>query len=406
MKKRLTALILSLVLLMLFAGCGSAADDPGTADKTIEEVTSKSETAPHTRPDGGKYRLVLMDYDEYLPASRQLYYILTGLEELGWIGEGTIPFTHEDIDSKPMWTRDMYEALRDADLGPYMEFADDGFFYLGYDDENELRGKLTERAGKDIDMILSFGTYAGKFVSDLNLPIPLIDYSATDPVASGIIESAENGSGKPNVWAQVEPSLPLRQLRYYYSVKPFKKLGIIVHADEIISGVPDVEASSKEIGFELVKYFIEEQPRETEEELNAYYRLVEKKINQMAGEGIDAFFLPVDLINDTERLPWLLQPLYDKKIPVYLMDDVLAVKSGGLMLICANDVQNVGRFVAEAAAKVLNGAEAGSLPCVYTSAPSIYVNYDVAQKIDYPLSLEFLAVCDEIFSTAGAGYEG
>ena len=71
---------------------------------------------------------------------------------------------------------------------------------------------------------------------------------------------------------------------------------------------------------------------------------------------------------------------------------------GVLMLICASDIENVGRFVADAVSKILNGAEAGSLPCIYTSAPSIYLNYDVAKKINYPLTFEFLSVCDTIYT--------
>ena len=81
------------------------------------------------------------------------------------------------------------------------------------------------------------------------------------------------------------------------------------------------------------------------------------------------------------------------------MDDVSFVEAGALMLISANDMENVGRFVADAIARTLNGEEAGSLPCVYTSAPSIYVNYDIAREIRYPLPFEFLAACDQIFTT-------
>lgn len=117
----------------------------------------------------------------------------------------------------------------------------------------------------------------------------------------------------------------------------------------------------------------------------------------MADQGIDAFYLTVDLINDLSRLRELLKPLYDKGIPVYLMDDIEAVRNGGMMLISANDMINVGRFIAEAIAKTLNGAEAGSLPCVYSSAPGIYVNFSVAKAIDYPLNFEFLSICDSIF---------
>ena len=68
------------------------------------------------------------------------------------------------------------------------------------------------------------------------------------------------------------------------------------------------------------------------------------------------------------------------------------------MLISANDTENVGRFIADAMAKILNGAEAGSLPCIYSSAPGIYLNYAVAREIEYPMNFEFLSICDRIFT--------
>ena len=292
----------------------------------------------------------------------------------------------------------MVDMLTKTDLGPYLSFADQAFFYLGYDDADLIADTLTSRAGKDIDLIITFGTSAGVFVSRLNLPVPMFDFSATDPVASGIIASATEGSGNPMVWAQVEPLPVFRQLKYYYSMCPFRKLGVIVYGDETISGVPDIVYAAENLGFTLCKDNIEEQPRETDEQLDAYYRLVAERISKMASQGINAFYLTVDLINDLTRLKDMLKPFYDRNIPVYLMDDVEAVRNGGLMLISANDAENVGRFIAEVIAKTLNGAEAGSLPCVYSSAPGIYLNYDVAREIDYPLDFEFLTICDRIFT--------
>ena len=370
---------------------------------SAEELTE--ETAPHGKSDGSPFRIAYVDYDEYLPASRQLYYILAGLEENGWIREGSLPFTIDSVNEGSMSTKEMYDVLLKADLGPYIEFADDAFFYLGYEDAEDIANVLTERAGKDIDLVLTFGTSAGVFVKGLDLPVPMIDFSATDPVASGIIESTDADSGNPNVWAQVEPSLPLRQLKYYYSILPFHNLGVIIYGDETISGVPDIEASSKELGFNLIKYNIEEQQRETPEELDRYYGLVEDSILKILDEGIDAFFLTVDLINDPERLKSLLDHFYERGIPVYLMDDVEAVKNGALMLISANDLVNVGRFVADAVIRVFDGAEAGKLPCVYTSAPSIYLNYDSAIRIHYPLEFSLLAACEEIFTGGSSNNE-
>ncbi|MCR4641493.1 MAG: hypothetical protein K5697_05625, partial [Lachnospiraceae bacterium] len=238
----------------------------------------------------------------------------------------------------------------------------------------------------------------GQFVKGLELPIPMVDYGATDPVASGIIDSATEGSGNPNIWAQVESSVPLRQMKYYYSVKPFKKLGMIIYGDEIISGVPDIMKAAREVGFSVVKYNIPEQPRETEEELEAYYKMVKQRFEYMAMDDIDAFFFTLDLVNDPDKLPEMFEPLYEKNIPIYCLDDKNNVYNGALMIIAAFDEENVGRFVADAVTKILSGEEAGSLPCVYTSAPYICLNYDVARKIDYPLSFEFLAACDEIYT--------
>ena len=393
-KKRICAAVL--LTAVFLTACG--VNETAAVEEYLEEETANGAAAPHTKENGEKYRFAYVDYDEYMPASRQFGYILQGLEEYGWIREGSLPFTQDDIDREELSTKQMYEMLEVADLGDYIEFAKDGCYYLGYDDEKKVAKDLKERAGKDIDLVITFGTTPGLFVSGLDLPVPMTDFSATDPVASGIIDSATEGSGKPNVWAQVEPAVPQRQLKYYYSLKPFRRLGMIVYGDEVVSGVPDVKEAAKEIGFELVKYNIDLQPRETEEELDAYYKMVKKQFEQMAEEDIDAFLLPPDLVNHQERLPEMLEPLYRRKIPVYCMDDVATVYNGATMIISATDFENVGRFVADAITKILSGAEAGSLPCIYTSAPYICVNLDVVRRIDYPQDFEFLAICDEIYS--------
>lgn len=405
-------LVLSVLMLLLvcmgtvLVGCqkekSDTAEQNAQTTATVLLSEAKTQQAPHTKEDGTKYRIAYLDYDEYLPASRQFYYILAGLEELGWIQTDSLPFTAEEIDAQNLSTRNMYEALLKADLGPYLEFAPDGFFYLAYDDQREVARTLKKRAGADIDLIITFGTSAGIFTKELGLPIPMFDFCATDPVASGIIASATDGSGNPYVWAQVEPVFLYRQLKYYHSLQNFKSLGVIIYGDETISGVPDIMNASRDFGFQLVKYNIEEQPRETPGELERYYRLVQKQIEKMAQEDIDAFFLTIDLINDPDRMEALLQPLYEKNLPIYLMDDVEGVRHGCLMLIAANDLMNVGRFIADAVSQTLNGAEAGSLPCVYSSAPSIYLNYDVAVRTHYPLKFEFLVACDEIFTKGGA----
>lgn len=375
-------------------------------DEEYDTFVSKDQDifdySPHTKADGSKYSFAYVDYDEYMPASSQFYYILVGLEERGWIKKDSLPFTIEEIEQHEMSTKMMYSALEKADLGDYIKVCPGGFHYLYNEKEEDIAADLKSKAGSEIDMVITFGTSAGILVKDMNLPIPMVDFSATDPVASGIIASSTEGSGNPNVWAQVEPSLPLRQLKYYYSVSPFKKLGVIVHGDEISAGIPDVELCSELIGFELVKDVYPVQPRETEEDIKAYNAMLMERFEAMADSGIDAFLLAGDVISDSSLLMTFFEPLYSRKIPVYMIDDASYVKKGATMLISAYDNKNVGRFVADTIVKIFKGNEAGKLPCIYTSSPSIYYNYDIGKMIDYPSRFEFLAVCDEIY-TGGSG---
>ena len=247
--KNLLSLLLGMMLMVSFLMPSALA----TGEEAPAAAEAEIGTAPHTRPDGGKYRIAFVDYDEYLIASRQFYYILKGLEELGWFYPGRLPFTLEEIDSRGLTTENMVTMLAKTDLGPYLSFDDQAFFYLSYDDPDRVAEELTSRAGKGIDLIITFGTSAGVFVSKLNLSVPMFDFSATDPVASGIIASEDGDSGNPMVWAQVEPSPVFRQLKYYYSMRPFRKLGVIVYGDETISGVPDIEYASENLGFTLCK---------------------------------------------------------------------------------------------------------------------------------------------------------
>ena len=397
MKKRVVALILCLILIgsLALAGCTKETNDV-LSNSVMSEEEQGLPTSPKTKEDGSKYRIAYVDYDEYLPASQQLFYILSGLKDMGWIICEKFPFTAESAS-----TKEMIYALSEMDLGPYLEFDKNAFYYLGYDKEENVKKGLIQHteADKDIDLVITFGTSAGVLVKNLDLSVPMVDFSATDPVASGIIDSSTEGSGRDNVWAQVEPSMPLRQLKYYHDIKSFQKLGVVIYGDETISGVPDIQKASEEVGFDLVKINMEETKRETKSQLNTYYKKVADNFHALVEQNIDAFFLTVDVINDMERLEPLLNIFYEQNIPVYVMDDTNTVNNGALLIISTYDFENVGYFIANAVAKILNGAVAGDLPCIYISSPYICLNYDVAMKINYPLNFELLASCDEIFTT-------
>ncbi len=95
--KSTLALLLCVLLMVSFLMPSALAD----GQEALSAAEAEIGITPHTRPDGGPYRAAYVDYDEYLVASRQFYYILKGLEELGWIYPGRLPFSAEDRTSTP-----------------------------------------------------------------------------------------------------------------------------------------------------------------------------------------------------------------------------------------------------------------------------------------------------------------
>ncbi|MBP3868709.1 MAG: hypothetical protein J6D38_06300, partial [Solobacterium sp.] len=128
------------------------------AEGTESEVPG-DDTAPNMKAGEPKKRFCVVSYDEYIPFSRQLYYILTGLEENGWIKEGSIPFSESDIEH--LYIDEMYQKLENTDLGPYIEFAPGACYYLAYEEEEAIAEDIRNRANSgDIDLIITTGTSA------------------------------------------------------------------------------------------------------------------------------------------------------------------------------------------------------------------------------------------------------
>lgn len=390
MKKNKAFLLVFILLLFLctffLQGCGRE------NEKQSEETQEQRKLLPVSRDDGKPFQVAYIDYDQYQPSTRQLYYIIEALQKNGWISETEFSFNEKTEDAM-----EIIKELELSDIGPYLSFRSEDSFYIAYEDLEMVKETLIRDVKNgNIDMIISSGTNAGLFVQELDLSVPMLNVGSTDPVSSGLIESTEN-SGNPYIWAQVEPSVPLRQLKYYHNLIPFEKLGVVIYGDEIISAVADQERAAEEEGFQLVKYHIPEMERETAQGQEQYYKMLSEYYHKLVEEDqVDGYFLTIDVINELDKVGEYLEIFYENEIPVFLMDDENVLEKGGLMLIAAYDYENVGKFVAETMAKTFRGAEVGDLPCVYRSAPYICLNMDVARRIQYKPTFEFLLSCDRI----------
>lgn len=345
---------------------------------------------PVRRGDGRKFKMACVDIDPYPETFRMVYYVVESLKADGWISYDGLPFD-PDTDSD---TKKMLDWLADNAVSEYMEFDRDVHYYTSVSSETEiyesLRAHIEEK--KDIDLILTLGTSPSAMVREFGFDIPLLMYAVSDPVGSGLVESAEH-SGNKNYWAHVDSSAYSRQMQYYYNTFKFRNIGS-VYGDEIVSGMPEYRRTARENGFEITEYRLERESMDEDRyyaELSAVY---EKMIHE---DGVDAYILHTNVIPDAEQARELMQVFFDAGIPVFAQVGSAYVAEGAaLMIVDPRDAAGIAPFVSNIIGSVFNGSDPGDLEQVYVSSPYLMLNLDVAEKIKYRPSFEMLIACEKI----------
>lgn len=397
---RLLMLLLCAALLLPLCACQSGGAEGGEASVgvTVGQTGGEGDIPPALQPDGGKLRIGLLDINEYEPASIYLYYVLQGLKNEGWIEFDSLPFTETSMDVVAM-----VQALSEMDLGPYVEFVGDAAYYSEYQSEEEivqsLRAHIDSEEG--LDIILAMGTDPGLFMQrHSDLDINVLVCMATDPVASGIIDSTED-RGDPQVWAQVEPLPYYRQIKFYHNIIEFANIGM-VYTDPVVVALSDYQRGAEELGVELTGVLVPEQGSMSNE---AYADLLRSTYEDLIARGVDAYMLNADLVTSDMDLASLIEPFLAAGIPVFVQDGENYVRDGALLLVASTDNQGVGQFVAETIARVATGTQPGDIPCEYVSSPYMSLNLDTAKRIGFRPGFEILLSCETIYSSAAEGGE-
>lgn len=357
----------------------------------VSSQANAADSTPRARADGSKWRIAYCESESFITYSQTLTAIVKGLQETGWI---TVLPDFEDIassnDSRLIW-----KWLAAHNISPYLEFVDDAFYNLRDPEIN--KAELIKRLNnpRDINLMLAMGGSAGVFLSNAELKGNIFVFAASNAVRSGIIASVQD-SGKDNVWAHMDEQRFERQTRAFYDIIKFKKLGMVYEDSDnarIYSAVNEVEQLAEEKGFEIVSYHVQE-PR-TPEEFPRYYQEVQAAYNELAGQ-VDAVYVTISSL-ESNKLPELFEPFYEKKIPIFSQLGNIEVENGALFSISVMDTVNIGRFGADNIGKCLLGAKPRDLEQSFQSAPKIILNRKVAKKIEFKLPFELVIVLDEVY---------
>ena len=367
--------------------------NPAIGDSQINDFTDDS---PITKTDGTKWRMGYCESENFITYTQTLVAIVKGLEEIGWI-KNLAGFNQvaDSGDSRSIW-----RWLASTEVSPYLEFVDDAFYNLREPDID--RDGIIKRLNsqKDLDIMLAMGADAGFLLSNSQHDTNVFVFAASNAVRSGIIESVED-SGRDNVWAHMDEQRFVRQTKAFYDIVKFKKLGMVYEDSDnarVYSAVNEVESLAKEKGFEIVRYHVRE-PR-LPEEYPKYYQEVQAAYHELAKQ-VDAVYVTIASL-ESEKLPELFKPFYERKVPILSQLGNIEVKNGALLTVSVMDEVNIGRFGADNITQCLRGAKPRALEQSFQSAPQITLNVEVAKMLDFKLPFEMVIVVDEAYQSIGA----
>lgn len=304
-----------------------------------------------------------------------LKYTIKALEKLGWL---EISGSLESIkDSRTLWG-----VLSENVTSKYLCFQKDAYYSNGWNTEKRKKTRKTLlkklKPGKDIDLMIAMGTWAGIDLANDVHTTPTAVLSTSDPLRAGIVKTLEH-SGLNHLVARMDPTRYPRQIETFHDIIGFKKLGVAF--SDTIEGrsycaIDDIRQAALEKGFEVVECFsLSDVP-----DIHAAEESLLSCVRELVGR-IDAFYLTNQGGITPDSLPVILKILHEKGIPTFSQNGIDTVRQGTLMSVSIADKSLLGDFQAELLGKIMNGAQPGTISGVLKMPVKLIFNADTALKI-------------------------
>jgi ABC-type uncharacterized transport system substrate-binding protein len=358
------------------------------------EAAKQPEVSIEPRTNNGKkWRIGYIEGGPYQDYQSVLKTLIQNLIVLGWIEKTPFPQTRDEHETQTIWSWLAADVQSD-----YLDFVADAYWSAGWDEEVRKKNKQTVisrlNTKKDIDLMLTFGTWAGLDMANNLHSVSTMVLSSSNPIRSGIIKSAED-SGYDHIHARVDPTRFERQIRLFHGVVGFKKLGLAFEdtpTGRTYVPIEVIEKLASELGFEI---FTCHAPDEIPDILEREKRLIE--CYQKLAPHVDAFYMTAHNALTLKTLPEVLVPLFKYKVATFAQRGAKEVKHGVLMSMAQQDFQHLGRFHAETFAQILNGAKPRNLPQIFEEPLAIAINLETARRIGFRFPLDILAGAKKIY---------
>lgn len=335
--------------------------------------------------------------ESYYEFDFQLYDIAQGMVERGELSElsGAV--------SEGSLAEDVWEQMAGAGSDEYsisvnhfFDLSDPEYAKLSDEELNEVLGKAIR--DENIDLMITMGTAAGLAVRNC-CDVPYMNFLASDPVDSGIVEGVEL-SGNSRGWAHVNNGVDQKALAVMQDIFAPKKVGIVYNMEDpdayIYSSAKSVDDFAAGLGIEVKKKSVSDDFDVTDEAYEDYIAQMLRAHQELAGSGIDLYILTTSLIEPVDFAK-VMEPFVEKGIPVFSVNSTEDVRYVATAAVEMFDYRNIGRFAAETLAKYHSGEELDTLTQKYDTAPFLVLNVDTMHRSGIRLPLEVLLSVNEVY---------
>jgi len=362
---------------------------------TFPALAQDFPTTPRLTDSGERWRFGYLEGGQYIDYETITKQTVRGLMRLGWIEPADLP-DGQSAEPGGFW-RWMAENLE----SDYIEFVSDAYFTAGNFDSTQrpitrdaIRARLTQTG--DIDLVIAMGTWAGLDLRVEGLGVPVVVGSTSDPIGSGIIDTADD-SGMDHLHAKVEPDRYQLQVRLFHDIIGFQRLGI-VYADtpegRTYGGVGAVEEVAIERGFDIITC---NAPYESLEQAQVEANVI--ACYEEIAPQVDAIYITVHRGITAMSLVPVMEAINRNLVPTFSMLGSGEVQRGVLMSIAQADFSYVAEFHAETIARILNGALPRDLVQRWSAPPKIALNLAAAERIGFDPPVDLLLASDEIYDS-------
>jgi ABC-type uncharacterized transport system substrate-binding protein len=247
-----------------------------------------------------------------------------------------------------------------------------------------LQPAAGELVAQKVQLIFTTGTSATRTAMAVTADIPVLFVHPGDPVAAGLIKSAEERAKNLAGVAAYAAQTTERRLALCKEIMPaLQKIWVFFDANNTVSGdnFKLAETAAKKIGVQTAGYRI----KSTDE--------LKTTLASLRGEGGAAIFQVADELVESES-EFLFETARAKKIPTMFNEESWAI--GGALAAYGPNYLEMGRQAGRLADWINKGEKPASLPIERASKFDLTLNYRTASFIGLNLSTEMLKKADKV----------